>query len=103
MITRWKYFTRSDVTQPTVLIDKKSYKKSEKLIKTEKFGTRIALIFAIVGGVLGMYIFLHLRKVNYALVVMFLALIIANAVNYFRLPKDIEKCLEEFEITEENV
>ena len=101
MITRWKYFTRSDVTQPTVLIDKKSYNKSEKLIKAEKFGTRIALVFAIVGGALGLFIFLHLRKVNYALVVMFLALIIANAVNYFRLPKDIDSQLEETEVTEE--
>ena len=100
MITRWKYFARSETAQPTVLIDKKAYKKSDKLIRTEKIGTRIALIFAIVGGALGMYIFLYLRKVNYGIAVMFLALIIANAINYFRLPKDIESQLEEIEVTE---
>ena len=95
MIKRKTYFVKSETGEDTVLIDKITYKKNDKLIAIEKTGVKINLGIIAIGLALGIILAVLFNIVLLAFLGMFVGVIVANVINYLRLPKDVDKYLEE--------
>ncbi len=97
MISRAKFFMKSEYTMETVVINTKTYKKDKALMKSEEHSALVVIGLIALGAVIGILVGFWKN----GLIAMAAGGLIGYIVNYFRIPRDVESHLEAIEYTSE--